>query len=70
MNCIVTGANEYLFQKEDLEEFGNFLGLKEIRYEDLGKAERYFLVKENGETAEIMVGGNHYDGGYMNTKVL
>ena len=70
MNCIVFGADEYPTQKEALIELGNFLGLSAINYQDKGNIEIYTLVREDNQRAELRIGGNQFDGGFMNTEMF
>ena len=72
-----TNKNEDVVQtKEDcvkkfrqcIEDFRKMIGADEIIYTDLGKGETYVISKGN-MVATLDIGGNMFDGGYMNIDV-
>ncbi len=63
-------ANETVKRRENsLREMTKFIGGDRIKYEDHGKSETYTISK-NGRKLKLEIGGNQFDGGYMNSKVV
>lgn len=59
---IVNAANDR--HAITMKKLGELCGADEVRYRDHGKAEAYFIVKNNS-TFVISIQGNHFDGGYL-----
>ena len=70
MKCVVLGVDDYPKQKKSLTELGQFLNLSVISYQDCGNGENYTFVNTEGKRAMLKVGGNKFDGGFMNTEVF
>jgi len=50
--------------REQLQEFGEFIGADKIRYVDFGNGELYVITK-GGKEFELRACGNKYDGGFL-----
>lgn len=62
MKTVVTGCSQYPKQKQNIEEFGDFISADKIVYKDRGNGESYTIYKGD-RVFEISVSGNRVDGG-------
>lgn len=55
------------YREEMLRCLGEFCDAESIEYKDHGKSETY-TIKKNRKELVLQIGGNMYDGGFLNVK--